>query len=70
MADFKFQHVNTRDEQTPQRDGTVLKQKRVEFFLGSHGPFVERFTNEEYLGGGVDARVLELRIQLERMEQI
>jgi hypothetical protein len=68
--DYRFEHANTRDEQVPQRDGSVARFKRVEFFLGKHGPFVERFTADEYANGGVQARVMNIRQQLLNMESL
>ncbi len=50
-------YTNIRDEALPQRDGSLLRVKRVEFYIGKHGPFVERFPPE------ATALEIELRIR-------
>lgn len=63
--DLTLDLVSMRDDATPQRDQTVLRQKRIEFYLGKFGPFVERMTDEQYHGGEFDRRVRQLRATLE-----
>ena len=42
MVDLTVDYVNIRDESIPQRDGTLSRSKRYEFYLGKFGPFTER----------------------------
>lgn len=64
-AELTLDVVSARDDATPARDGTVSRFKRVEFYLGKYGPFVERLTDEQYHSGEFDRRVRQLRATLQ-----
>lgn len=70
MPDYPLRIVNLRDEPVPQLDQTVVNFKRVQFFLGSHGPFLERLTDEQYYGTEFDDRVRRLRQTIARHADI
>jgi len=58
--------TDTRDFQILQRDASTVTKKRVTFYLGTHGPFVEYYTDDEYHGGEPERRVARLRATIER----
>lgn len=39
------------------QDGTRAQFIRVEFFVGKHGPFVERFAKDDYSADARDAKL-------------
>lgn len=47
-------------------DGVVLRQIRVEWMLGKHGPFTDRFPKEDFTAAvrdaQLEARARELRV--------
>lgn len=47
-------------------DGKIRKEVRVEFYIGSHGPFSERFPKEGFTAAGVDARLEEFALEIRR----
>lgn len=70
MPDYPLNIIGIRDEPTPQLDQTVVNYKRVQFYLGTRGPFVERMTDAEYFGTEFDDRVRKLRATIVRHEGI
>lgn len=67
MADLTPKITDMRDFPVPQRDGTVLQQKRVQFFIGTFGPFIEYFPSEGFSMLTVNMRIDALKRELEGM---
>lgn len=67
--DLSFALTDVRDYSVPQRDGTVLTQKRATFFLGNYGPFVEYFPADGFNDAALRPRVDALRRELEAMHR-
>ena len=64
------EYIDIRDEQTPQRDGSVLKQKRITFYLGKYGPFIERFDLDSFDMSQVPARIQALQQQVRGLHML
>ena len=59
--DLLFELIDMRDEQTVERDGrTVVNRKVVRFYLGKFGPFTERFAADAS-AGDIQVRVEAVR---------
>lgn len=69
MPDLSIDITDVRDYSIPQRDGTSLRQKRVTFYLGKFGPFVEMFPSEEFTDTSMKLRVGALQRELEAMHR-
>lgn len=48
MLDQDIEVISTVEDTRYQRDGTRTAIMRVEFFVGKHGPFTERFPKDGY----------------------
>lgn len=59
--DLPFELAKLAEDQTINRDNTVSRWKRAEFYLGKYGPFVERFTPEEFSDQALKDRADTLR---------
>jgi topoisomerase IA-like protein len=59
--DLPVDYKNIADESLVQRDGTVKKFKRFDFYLGKFGPFVERFELETFTDAQLAARIVSLK---------
>ncbi len=69
MADFTLEITDMRDESSLDRSGSVSVQKRVTFYLGKFGPFVEKFPTENFSDITVRARADALRATLENLHR-
>lgn len=67
--DLTLQLVDFRDEFVPQRDGRQDHYKLVRFYLGTFGPFVERFDAATYTDDDFHARVRRLRATIDGMHR-
>jgi len=63
--DLTVEFTNMRDYPKHERDGSVTVQKRVEFYIGKYGPFVEYFPLDGFSQMVVDERVRQLKRELE-----
>lgn len=59
--DLTVTYRNISDESLPQRDLTVKHYKRFDFFIGKHGPFIERFERETFTDAQLADRVRALQ---------
>lgn len=69
MVDLSLQLTDVRDYPMPQRDNTILEQKRVTFYLGKFGPFYEYFPIADFTEGAILGRVAMIRQQLEALHR-
>lgn len=69
MVDLTPEYTDIRDFNVPQRNGSLTTQKRVTFYLGNFGPFVEYFPSDGFTMDVVQERVTQLRQQLEGLHQ-
>lgn len=69
MVDLTLELVTLKDEATPQRDGSVLRQKIAVFYLGKFGPFTERFPVGEFTDAALKLRVQQLKTHLESLHR-
>ena len=51
--------TKVRSEQSIGPQGRMQEQIAVDFTVGDHGPFTERFTKEEFNGGAVNQRLMQ-----------
>ena len=51
--------TKVRSEQSFGPQGRVLEHIAVDFTVGDHGPFTERFTKDEFNGGAVNQRLMQ-----------
>lgn len=65
--DLTVDYTDIRDESTPQRDGTFLRQRRYVFYLGQHGPFTERVPLENFDETEIKRRVDKVRAHVESL---
>lgn len=63
------QITEMRDYPIPLREGGMLNQKRVTFYLGKFGPFVEMFPVEGFSSSVVQSRIDALKRQLEDLHR-
>jgi len=65
MSDYTVKIVNAVDEHTFDENGKTLEKVRVTFRVGADGPFVRRFTKDEFSGyqakAALEAFATELR---------
>jgi hypothetical protein len=61
MAEIEYTSI--RDDVTFTRSGEPVRQKRVEFYIGKHGPFVERFDSNA-TAADIDTRIRQLHSTL------
>ena len=64
MDDLPISYTGIRDESNLTREGTVVHEKIVSFFIGKFGPFHERFPRDGFDMQTVAARVEALRLTL------
>lgn len=62
--DLSAEITEIRDWSDVDRAGVVTLSKRVTFYVGKFGPFVERFPTEGFSIAVVNARVEQLRAEL------
>jgi hypothetical protein len=55
------------DESLLNRDGTVTKVRRYDFYIGKHGPFTERVPLDTFTDGEINARVARLKAHLQNL---
>jgi len=67
VIDTTVTYKRIQDESLPQFDGSVKHYKRFDLFIGQHGPFVERFDRDTYTPLQLEARVRELKHQLQNL---
>lgn len=65
--DLPVDYTDIRDVAEPQRDGSVVRMKRATFYLGKHGPFVERLPNDDQFDTELARRVETLRRKLQSL---
>lgn len=64
MDDFEIEWGATRDESMPLRAGGFTRTKVYTFWIGKHGPFVERIPIENFDPLAAGRRAEELRNHL------
>lgn len=69
QVDLTVEIVRMRDENPYQRDGTILHQKAVDFFIGKFGPFTERFDRDTFSDAVVQERIGALKRTLETLHR-
>lgn len=62
--DLPITWIDTRDDITPQADGTLLRERKYVFRLGKFGPFTERVALLNFDATEIGRRVDTLRGQL------
>lgn len=67
--ELKLEISDMRDYFIPQRNGDIVQTKRVTFYLGKFGPFVENFEIEGFSADVVKVRAAALRQALEDMHR-
>lgn len=67
--ELPINYTDIRDEPQYQLDGSVLTQKRVTFYLGKFGPFVELVPNDAQFGVELARRAEALRRTLQQLPQ-
>ena len=67
--DLPVNYRNISDEALVERDGTVTKYKRYDFFLGKHGPFTERVPLEPFDNQEITRRIGALRLHIEAIHR-
>lgn len=55
---------NVADESIVNRDQTVTKVRRYDFFIGKYGPFTERVPLEGFTESEIDQRIARLKSHL------
>jgi len=56
--------IRQTQDATWNRDGTMTPIIRVEFMVGKHGPFVEKFTKDTYTGAARDAKLTDFAMEV------
>lgn len=65
MTDYAVEFTDIRDDSTFDRRGDPQRWKRYTFFIGKHGPFVERVPIDQAQDATeINARVERLKLQL------
>lgn len=67
MEDLTVTYGTIRDDSSFDRDGTVTAYKTVPFFIGKHGPFLERIPANADWGQELARRVAALKATLEML---
>lgn len=62
-VDFKAVY----DESLLNRDGTVTKYRRYDFYIGKHGPFTERVPLDGFTDGEINTRVVKLKAHVQNL---
>jgi hypothetical protein len=65
--DLTVVYRNIQDEVLPTREGTVERFKRVDFFIGKHGPFTERIPLDVNFDLEITRRVAALKASLQNL---
>lgn len=65
MDDLTVEYRNISDESRVERDNTVTHWKRFDFYLGKHGPFVERFARDSFTDAQLAMRVASLKAMIQ-----
>lgn len=60
-------YKNVSDESLLNRDGTVTKYKRYDFFIGKHGPFTERVPLDTFTDSEIQTRVARLKAHIQNL---
>jgi hypothetical protein len=60
-TDLPYDQTDLRDYVRPERDGSQTKQKRLTFYLGKYGPFVEYFDADDFNATAMRARIDQVR---------
>jgi hypothetical protein len=61
--DFKV----VSDESLLNRDGTVTKVRRYDFYIGKHGPFTERVPLDNFADSEIQTRVARLKAHIQNL---
>lgn len=64
MDDLRIEYGSIRDESNLTRTGEVIREKICTFWIGKHGPFVERFPAADFTQAKLAERVEALRTTL------
>lgn len=64
MNDFEFTGEKVKDESQYERDGTTSRWRVYSFYLGKHGPFVEKVSLLNFDPSEIGRRVEALRAHL------
>lgn len=62
--DFPVELLKSKDDSEYQRDGNLLKLRTYTFFMGKHGPFVEKVPLENFDEFEIGRRIDKLRAHL------
>lgn len=66
MAQDLTQNITSvSDEVTFSQGGQPVTNKKVTFFLGTHGPFTERFPADQFTAAAVQQRINAIKAQLQ-----
>lgn len=63
-SDLPYEQTDLRDYIRPERDGSQTKQRRLTFYLGKFGPFVEYFGADTFSADVVRVCVDKLRREI------
>jgi hypothetical protein len=64
MDDFDIDGMKIKDESQYERDGTTTRVRVYAFYLGKHGPFVEKVSLLNFDPSEIGRRVEALRAHL------
>lgn len=67
--DLPLEDLQVRDDPTYQRDGSIVTLKRATFYLGKHGPFVERVPADANFDAELRTRIDALRRSIENISR-
>jgi len=67
MNELVIEYGRIRDESRLDRNGNVVNEKLVTFYIGPHGPFHERFPADGFTQDQVRQRVEALRRELQNL---
>lgn len=62
--DLPVQDFTIRDEARPRRDNTIERNRVYTFYLGKHGPFIERVPLEGFDADEITRRIDAMRAHL------
>ena len=67
MVDLTLEVTKVGDESRYARDGSIIPEIRVTFFLGRFGPFIERFDKATFSDSAVRTRADALALTLRNL---
>ena len=65
MEDLSVDALTVKDESSYQRDGSIKRERVYRFYLGKHGPFVERVAIDGFDPQAIQRCIDQLRAQLQ-----